>query len=197
MQVAIIQYEAGNVQSVLYALQRLGIEALVTDDAATIQRADKVIFPGVGNAAVAMLSLRQKGLDTVIKNLQQPVLGICVGMQLLCRCSEEDNAAGLGIIDAAVKKFTVSPGERRKVPQMGWNTIGQLKGALFVGIPEASYVYYVHSYYAETTNDTTAVTEYGQLYSAAVQQGNFYGVQFHPEKSAAIGQQILQNFLSI
>jgi len=197
MQVAIIQYEAGNVQSVLYALQRLGIEALVTDDAATIQRAGKVIFPGVGNAAVAMQSLRQQGLDAVIKNLQQPVLGICVGMQLLCRCSEEDNAEGLGIIDAMVKKFTVSPSERLKVPQMGWNTINQLKGDLFVGIPEASYVYYVHSYYAETTNDTTAVTEYGQWYSAAVQQGNFYGVQFHPEKSAAIGQQILQNFLSI
>lgn len=195
MQVAVIDYEAGNVQSVLYALQRLGVTATVTDDAALLQAADKVIFPGVGHAGAAMQSLREKGLDTVIKNLQQPVLGICVGMQLLCRHSEEDDTEGLGIIDAAVKKF--EPIEGLKVPQMGWNTITDLRGPLFAGIPNDTYVYYVHSYYVALGNHTAAQTLYGVPYSAALQQGNFYGVQFHTEKSAAAGQQILQNFLNI
>jgi imidazole glycerol-phosphate synthase subunit HisH len=195
MDVAVIDYEAGNVQSVLYALQRLGITATVTDDAALLQSADKVIFPGVGHAGAAMQSLRQKGLHTVIKSLQQPVLGICVGMQLLCRHSEEEDTEGLGIIDAAVKKFV--PIEQLKVPQMGWNTIETLRGPLFAGIPNETYAYYVHSYYVELGNHTIAITKYGVPYSAAVQQGNFYGVQFHTEKSAAAGQQILQNFLNI
>jgi imidazole glycerol-phosphate synthase subunit HisH len=195
MEVAIIDYEAGNVQSVLYALQRLGVTATVTDDAALLQMADKVIFPGVGHAGAAMQSLRQKGLDTVIKSLRQPVLGICVGMQLLCRHSEEDDTEGLGIIDAAVKKF--APIEGLKVPQMGWNTIEAMRGPLFTGIPNDTYVYYVHSYYVELGNYTTAQTQYGVTYSAAVQQDNFYGVQFHTEKSATAGQQILQNFLNI
>jgi imidazole glycerol-phosphate synthase subunit HisH len=195
MEVAVIDYEAGNVQSVLYALQRLGVTATVTDDAAVLQTADKVIFPGVGHAGAAMQSLRQKGLDTVIKNLQQPVLGICVGMQLLCRHSEEEDTEGLGIIDAAVKKFV--PVDGLKVPQMGWNTIEALRGPLFAGIPNETYVYYVHSYYVELGNHTSAQTRYCVPYSAAVQQDNFYGVQFHTEKSATAGQQILQNFLNI
>lgn len=195
MEVAVIDYEAGNVQSVLYALQRLGVTATVTDDAALLQTTDKVIFPGVGHAGAAMQSLRQKGLDTVIKNLRQPVLGICVGMQLLCRHSEEDDTEGLGIIDARVKKFA-SMGQL-KVPQMGWNTITELLGPLFAGISNDTYVYYVHSYYVELGSYTAAQTLYGVPYSAALQQGNFYGVQFHTEKSAAAGQQILQNFLSL
>jgi imidazole glycerol-phosphate synthase subunit HisH len=195
MQVALIDYGAGNVQSVLYALQRLGVEAQVTADAALIRQADKVVFPGVGHAGAAMQSLRQQGLDHVIKGLTQPVLGICVGMQLLCRHSEEDDTEGLGIIDAAVKKF--APIQQLKVPQMGWNSIGQLQGRLFDGVAVGAYVYYVHSYYVETGSHTTAVTQYGLPYSAAVQQGNFYGVQFHAEKSAAVGEKILQNFLTI
>lgn len=195
MEVAVIDYEAGNVQSVLYALQRLGVTATVTDDVALLQSADKVIFPGVGHAGAAMQSLRQKGLDTVIKNLRQPVLGICVGMQLLCRHSEEDDTEALGIIDAVVKKF--EPIEELKVPQMGWNTITDLQGSLFADIPRDTYVYYVHSYYVELGRHTAAQTLYGVPYSAALQQGNFYGVQFHTEKSAAAGQQILQNFLSL
>lgn len=195
MEVAVIDYEAGNVQSVLYALQRLGVTATVTDDVALLQSADKVIFPGVGHAGAAMQSLRQKGLDTVIKNFRQPVLGICVGMQLLCRHSEEDDTVGLGIIDAVVKKF--EPIEELKVPQMGWNTIQAMRGPLFTGIANESYVYYVHSYYVELGSYTAAQTLYGVPYSAALQQGNFYGVQFHTEKSAAAGQQILQNFLSL
>lgn len=195
MDIAVIDYEAGNVQSVLYALQRLGVTAIVTAEADILQSADKVIFPGVGHAGAAMLSLQQKGLDKVIKNLQQPVLGICVGMQLLCRHSEEDNTEGLGIIDAVVKKF--EPIEELKVPQMGWNTIQAMRGPLFTGIANESYVYYVHSYYVELGRHTSALTEYGLLYSAAVREGNFYGVQFHTEKSALVGQQILQNFLNI
>jgi imidazole glycerol-phosphate synthase subunit HisH len=197
MKVTVINYEAGNIQSVLYALQRLGVTATVTDEAALLQQADKVIFPGVGHAGAAMQSLRQKGLDAVIPMLRQPVLGICVGMQLLCRHSEEDDTTGLGIIDAAVKKFVSPPGKSLKVPQMGWNTIEALRGPLFEGIPNDTYIYYVHSYYVETGAHTAAVTQYGVPYSAAVQQGNFYGVQFHTEKSAAMGERILQNFLNL
>jgi imidazole glycerol-phosphate synthase subunit HisH len=197
MGTVIIKYNAGNVQSVQFALKRLNTEALVTDDPALIQQADKVIFPGVGHARAAMDSLQEKGLDEVIKNLQQPVLGICVGMQLLCRSSEEDDTTGLGIIDTAVKKFVKPEGAQLKIPQMGWNTIEALRGPLFAGIPNETYVYYVHSYYVEPGPHTAAITRYGLLYSAALQQDNFYGVQFHAEKSAAAGQQILQNFLNI
>jgi imidazole glycerol-phosphate synthase subunit HisH len=196
MGIVIIKYNAGNVQSVQFALKRLNTAALVTDDAALIQQADKVIFPGVGHARAAMESLQEKGLDKLIRSLQQPVLGICVGMQLLCTRSEEDNT-GLGIIDTEVKKFVCPEGEQLKIPQMGWNSIYQLSGKLFNGIREADYVYYVHSYYAVQCASTIATTNYTLPYSAALQKDNFYGVQFHTEKSAAAGQQILQNFLNL
>jgi imidazole glycerol-phosphate synthase subunit HisH len=197
MGIVIIKYNAGNVQSVQFALKRLNTEALVTDDPALIQQADKVIFPGVGHARAAMASLQEKGLDKIITTLQQPVLGICVGMQLLCNLSEEDNTAGLGIIDTVVKKFVCPVGAQLKIPQMGWNSIDNLQGKLFKGVKEGEYVYYVHSYYAQTCAATIATTQYGLHYSAAVQKNNFYGVQFHTEKSAAAGQQILQNFLNL
>jgi imidazole glycerol-phosphate synthase subunit HisH len=197
MGIVIIKYNAGNVQSVLFALKRLNTAALVTDDAALIQQADKVIFPGVGHARAAMESLQEKGLDKLIRSLQQPVLGICVGMQLLCTRSEEDNTTGLGIIDTEVKKFVCPEGEQLKIPQMGWNSIYELSGKLFTGIKEADYVYYVHSYYAVQCASTIATTNYTLPYSAALQKDNFYGVQFHTEKSAAAGQQILQNFLNL
>ncbi len=197
MGIVIIKYNAGNVQSVQFALRRLSTEALVTDDAALIMQADKVIFPGVGHARAAMESLQEKGLDALIKSLQQPVLGICVGMQLLCTRSEEDDTTGLGIIDTEVKKFVNAGGERLKIPQMGWNSIYNLKGPLFKDVKEVDYVYYVHSYYAMQCAYTTATTDYTVPYSAALQKDNFYGVQFHTEKSAAAGQQILQNFLNL
>jgi imidazole glycerol-phosphate synthase subunit HisH len=197
MGIVIIKYNAGNVQSVQFALRRLHTEALVTDDAALIQKADKVIFPGVGHARTAMESLQEKGLDKLIKSLQQPVLGICVGMQLLCTCSAEDNTTGLGIIDTEVKKFVCPEGTQLKIPQMGWNSIYDLKGGLFKGVKETDYVYYVHSYYAVQCASTIATTNYSLPYSAALQKNNFYGVQFHTEKSAAAGQQILQNFLNL
>jgi imidazole glycerol-phosphate synthase subunit HisH len=197
MGIVIIKYNAGNVQSVQFALKRLHTEALVTDDPVLIQQADKVIFPGVGHARAAMESLQEKGLDTLIKSLQQPVLGICVGMQLLCNRSEEDDTAGLGIIDTEVKKFVCPRGEQLKIPQMGWNSIDDLKGPLFNGVKKADYVYYVHSYYAVQCAYTIATTHYTLPYSAALQKDNFYGVQFHTEKSAAAGQQILQNFLNL
>jgi imidazole glycerol-phosphate synthase subunit HisH len=197
MGIVIIKYNAGNVQSVQFALKRLNAEALVTDDAALIQQADKVIFPGVGHARAAMESLQEKGLGKLIQSLKQPVLGICVGMQLLCNRSEEDDTAGLGIFDTAVKKFVCPQGENIKIPQMGWNSICHLKGELFNGVKEADYVYYVHSYYAAVCASTIAVTNYTLPYSAALQKHNFYGVQFHTEKSAAAGQQILQNFLNL
>ncbi len=194
MSIVIIQYNAGNVQSVQYALRRLGVEALVTDDTAAIQQADKVIFPGVGHAGAAMASLQEKGLDEVIKKLKQPVLGICVGMQLLCLHSEEADTAGLGIVPLRVKKFRDAA---LKIPQMGWNKITGLTGPLFTGVAAETFVYYVHSFYAEMGIATIAQTDYGLSYSAAIQQNNFFGVQFHTEKSAAAGQQILQNFLNL
>jgi glutamine amidotransferase len=195
--IAIVKYNAGNIQSVLYALQRLGVNATVTDDHEEIRSADKVIFPGVGHAASAMASLKQNGLDTVIKTLKQPVLGICVGMQLLCKSSEEGNIEGLGIVDLKVKRF-VSPVEAGfKIPHMGWNTIANFSSPIFTNVPENSYVYYVHSYYAEVGNDTIAETNYIHSFSAVVQHNNFYGVQFHTEKSAAAGEQILKNFLQL
>lgn len=196
MKLALIKYNAGNIQSVLYALERLGYTAELTDDAATITTADKVIFPGVGEASSAMKSLQQKGLDGVIKSLQQPVLGICVGMQLLCARSEENDCTCLNIIPVPVKKFK-STTASLKIPQMGWNTISNLKSPLFRDIPEESFIYNVHSYYAEDSPFTIAQCSYGVTYAAAVQKENFYGVQFHTEKSAATGERILKNFLDL
>lgn len=196
MNVVIIKYKAGNVQSVQFALQRLGLIEIVTDNHDEIIAADKVIFPGVGNAYSAMKSLREKQLDQLIPQLTQPVLGICVGMQLLCNRSEENNTKGLGIIDLEVKKFQSDQNEF-KIPQVGWNTIEQLASLLFNGIEEGSFVYYVHSYYVESGKETIATTNYILPYSAAIQKDNFYGVQFHTEKSADAGEKFLDNFLKI
>ncbi len=196
MKIAIIKYNEGNVQSFQYALQLLGMNAYVTDDPNEINDADKVIFPGVGNAFSAMESLKQKKLDEVIKKLTQPVLGICVGMQLLCDHSEENNTEGLGIVNLKVKKF-VSANRQFKIPQMGWNTIFDFKSPLFDGVKENAFVYYVHSYYAELGKETIATTDYISPYSAVIQKNNFYGVQFHTEKSAEVGDRILLNFLNL
>lgn len=197
MNTVIIKYNAGNIQSVLFALERLGIKATVTDDAAIINSADRIIFPGVGEASTAMQYLKERNLDTVIRSLQQPVLGICLGMQLLCNHSEEGNTNGLGIFEnVSVKKFI--PGSSSdKVPQVGWNTITNLKSPLFRNVPENSYCYFVHGYYAEESEYTIASTNYTRQYSSALQKGNFFGVQFHPEKSAKAGDIILKNFLSL
>jgi len=196
MKTVLIKYNAGNIQSVLYALERLGVTAEVTDNIETIQQADKVIFPGVGEASSAMRSLQQAGLDQVIKELKQPVLGICVGMQLLCAHSEENDIACLNIVPVQVKRFP-NGAEKIKIPQMGWNTIYNLKSPLFSQVPEESFIYNVHSYYAEDSAYTIATCDYGVTYAAAVQKDNFYGVQFHTEKSAATGDQIIKNFLAI
>jgi glutamine amidotransferase len=195
MNLAIIKYNAGNIQSVLNALERLGFTAEVTDNPEKIKAADKVIFPGVGEASSAMKSLQQNNLDTVIKELQQPVLGICVGMQLLCDHSEENDIDCLGIIPVKVKKFVSTAAV--KVPQVGWNTIYGLRSELFKNIEENSFVYNVHSYYAENSEYTIATCNYGVEYGAALQKGNFYGVQFHTEKSAETGDRIIKNFLAI
>jgi glutamine amidotransferase len=192
MKVAIIKYHAGNVLSVQYALQRIGADAVVTDDAETIQKADKVIFPGVGHAGPAMQYLKEKGLGQIMLGLKQPVLGICLGMQLLCKHSAEGNTRGLGIFDNEVKLFESSA---YKVPQVGWNNIYDLRSVLFDGLQEGDFVYTVNSYYAALSDATTAKTDYIIPYSAALQKNNFYGVQFHPEKSGAAGETILKNFI--
>lgn len=204
MNLVIIKYNAGNLQSVLFALERLGVQAEVTDDKERIKSADKVIFPGVGEASSAMQSLKGAGLYEVIKDLKQPLLGICAGMQLLCAHSEENNTHCLNIIPIRVKKFT-SPlhserglrGEVFKVPQVGWNKIYNLKSPLFKNIQEGSFIYNVHSYYAEESAHTIANCNYGLSYAAAVRKDNFYGVQFHTEKSANTGSKIIQNFLDL
>lgn len=190
----IIKYNAGNVQSVLFALERLGEKAHWTDDPKKIEQAERVIFPGVGEASSAMKHLRERGLDEVIRNLKQPVLGICLGLQLFCRHSEENDTECLGIFDHAVCKFKTGPNQL-KVPHIGWNTLHNLQGKLFEGVPEKSYVYFVHSYFAEKSTQTMATTFYGAPFSAALQRDNFYAVQFHPEKSGETGQRILRNFL--
>lgn len=201
MNVAIIKYNAGNVQSVLYAMQRLGIDATVTDDYEKITKADKVIFPGVGHAASAMEYLKSKELDKLIISLKQPVLGICLGLQLLCNDSEEGDTRCLAIFDASVKRFEEKATEEKsgqfKIPHMGWNAVYSLTSPLLNGIKENSFVYYVHSYYAEIANETIATTDYIHPFSAAMQKDNFYGVQFHAEKSASTGEQIISNFLKI
>mgnify|MGYP006176386077 FL=1 len=193
MKIAIIDYGAGNVQSVLFALERLGFEGNVTNDWNTIKTADKVIFPGVGEASSAMKMLQESGLDVLIPALKQPVLGICLGMQLMCKHSEEGNTNGLGIFDVNVVKFS----NEVKVPQMGWNTIYNLKSSLFTGIKENEFMYLVHSYYAPLSKNTIATTNYSKEYSTALQHDNFFGVQFHPEKSGVFGEQILKNFLQL
>jgi len=196
--IAIIKYNAGNVQSVQYALQRLGVESIVTDDEALIRAADKVIFPGVGHAAPAMQYLKKRKLDQLIVSLQQPVLGICLGLQLMCKYSEEGNTACMGIFDETVKLFVPSPENKKlKVPQIGWNSIYHFKSVLFDGLKEGAYVYAVHSYYAALGNETAATTDYIQPYSASLQKNNFYAVQFHPEKSGLVGETILKNFINI
>lgn len=203
MNLAIIKYNAGNIQSVLNALERLGLTAEVTDDHQKITHAEKVIFPGVGEASSAMNSLKASNLDRLIPQLKQPVLGICVGMQLLCRHSEENDTNCLNIVPVAVKKFSFqtdtedTPGVRLKIPQVGWNTIFDLKSKLFTGIKENSYIYNVHSYYAENSDHTIATCDYGIQYAAAIMKDNFYGVQFHTEKSAEVGDRIIKNFLEL
>lgn len=191
--IAIIKYNAGNVKSVYNAVTRLGYEAIITDDFQEIQRAEKVIFPGVGEASSAMKYLKEKGLDQVIKNLKQPTLGICLGQQLMCDYSEEGNTNCLGIFPVKVKLFPAAD----IVPHMGWNTIYDLKSSIFEGLPEDMDIYYVHSFYCELSEYTIAKTNYILEYSAALNKDNFYATQFHPEKSAGIGERILQNFLSL
>ena len=196
MKIAIIKYNAGNIRSVLYALERIGHGATVTDNADEIRNADKVIFPGVGEASTAMNYLKERNLDALICSLTQPVLGICLGMQLLCKYSEENNTKCLGIFDEEVKKFKVES-LKLKVPQIGWNSVYDLRTDLFRNVPGNSYCYFVHGYYAAKGDHTIATTDYVQPYSSALKKNNFYGVQFHPEKSATAGEQILKNFIAL
>ena len=196
MEIAIIKYNAGNIRSVLYALERIGHTAMVTDEAEEIRKADKVIFPGVGEASTAMNYLKERDLDKLIRSLIQPVLGICLGMQLMCRYSEENDTTCLGIFDEVVKKFEAED-LHLKAPQIGWNNIYDLKTDLFRNVAENSYCYFVHGYYAAKGEHTIATTDYVQPYSSALQKDNFYGVQFHPEKSAVAGEQILKNFIEL
>ena len=195
MNIVIVKYNAGNIQSVLYTLERIGIAAEVTDDTEKIQQADKVIFPGVGEASTAMNYLRERNLDQLLISLKQPVLGICLGMQLMCSSSEEGDTTCMGIFEEKVKKFIKI--DDFKVPQKGWNDIYDLKTPLFKGISEHSYVYLVHSYYASLGEHTIATTNYISPYSTALHRDNFYGVQFHPEKSAEVGSVLLKNFIEL
>jgi imidazole glycerol-phosphate synthase subunit HisH len=207
MRLVIIKYNAGNIQSVLYALERIGREAVVTDDPAAIREADKVIFPGVGEASTAMNYLRERGLDVVIRGLSQPVLGICLGMQLMCSYSEENDTECLGIFEEKVRRFVpgdagggrgadgAEAGAIIKVPQIGWNNVYGLRSPLFEGVRDGSYCYFVHGYYAALGAHTIARTDYAGPYSSGLHRDNFYGVQFHPEKSAIVGERILRNFI--
>ena len=193
MKIVIINYGAGNIQSIKFAIKRLGYEAVLSNDPEEIKNADKVIFPGVGEAGSAMQKLRESGLDVLIPTLKQPVLGICLGMQLMCNSSQEGNTKGLGIFNVDVVKFS----NGLKVPQIGWNQISDLKSPIFSGIGENEYMYLVHSFYAPVCKETIAITHYGTAYASALQKDNFYGVQFHPEKSSEAGAAILLNFLSM
>ncbi|MBT8313101.1 MAG: imidazole glycerol phosphate synthase subunit HisH [Maribacter sp.] len=191
MKIVIINYGAGNIQSIKFAFQRLGYNAILTHDVNEIKNADRVIFPGVGEASSAMKMLRQSTLDNLIPELKQPVLGICLGMQLMCNSSEEGNTKGLGIFNTDVVKFS----DKVKVPQIGWNEITELKSELFKGIADRKHIYMVHSFYAPLCKETIATSDYGLKYSAALAKDNFYGVQFHPEKSSDVGERILKNFI--
>ncbi|MES2239139.1 MAG: imidazole glycerol phosphate synthase subunit HisH [Bacteroidota bacterium] len=193
MKIVIINYGAGNIQSILFAIERLGFTAVLTNNPEEIKAADKVIFPGVGEASYAMKMLKESGLDSLIPTLTQPVLGICLGMQLMCNHTEEGDTQGLGIFDVDVIKFT----PKVKVPQMGWNVIYNLKSELFKEIAEKEYMYLVHSFYAPMCAETIATTDYEVEYSSALENNNFYGTQFHPEKSGDVGEQILGNFLKL
>ena len=195
MKTVIIKYNAGNIQSVLFALKRIGYEAIISDNADEINSADKIIFPGVGEASSAMNHLKEKKLDELIIQLKQPVLGICLGMQFMCSSSEEGNTKCMGIFDEQVVRFQSN--EQYKVPHVGWNTINHLKSPLFQDVKENDYMYFVHGYYAPQSDSAIASTNYGLTYSSALSKNNFYGVQFHPEKSGSAGEQILKNFLSI
>lgn len=194
MNIVIINYGAGNIKSLQFAFKRLGVKAILSEDTETIKNADKVIFPGVGEASSAMRKLKESGLDTLIPKLTQPVLGICLGMQLMCNYSEEGETKGLGIFDVDVLRFD---SKQVKVPQIGWNTITELKSDLFQDISEESFMYLVHSYYAPISAETISTSEYQIQYSSALQKDNFYGVQFHPEKSSNDGEQLLKNFLNL
>jgi glutamine amidotransferase len=199
MNIVIIKYNAGNIMSVDYALQRLGITATVTDDHNLIRAADKIIFPGVGEASTTMMYLKERNLDKVITELKQPVLGICLGLALMCRYSEEGNTTCMGIFHEEVRKFLPLSGseDKPKVPHMGWNTVYDLKCKIFEQITENQYVYFVHSYYAAAGPDTIAVCRYIVPFSAALHRNNFYATQFHPEKSGKAGSQLLRNFLEL
>ncbi|MDP5082526.1 MAG: imidazole glycerol phosphate synthase subunit HisH [Winogradskyella sp.] len=193
MKLTIVNYGAGNIKSIQFAFKRLGYDAFLTDNPELIKSSDKVIFPGVGEASSAMTKLKQTGLDKLIPELTQPVLGICLGMQLMCNHTEEGNTKGLGVFDVNVKRFS----NKVKVPQMGWNTITNLKSDLFKGIREEEYMYLVHSYYAEHCEQSIATSNYEMAYASALENDNFFGVQFHPEKSSKAGEQILKNFLKL
>ena len=199
MKLVVIKYNAGNIRSVDYALKRLGVDAEVTADVEKIRSADKVIFPGVGEAFNTMKYLRETKLDQVIVSLKQPVLGICLGLQLMCKHSEEGNTDCLGIFDEEVKRFQPKPGEENiyKVPHMGWNTLTNVNSALFNASAENQYVYFVHSFYAAIGPHTAATTNYTQSFSAALHKDNFYATQFHPEKSGTVGAKILENFIKL
>lgn len=193
MKLAIIDYGAGNVKSIQFAFKRLGVTAELSNDVEFIKSADRVIFPGVGEASSAMEKLKENNLSELIPSLKQPVLGICLGMQLLCKTTEEGRTDGFGIFDVNIKQFS----SKVKVPQIGWNTITNLQGALFKDVKDMEYMYLVHSYYAEQCSDMIATTNYEVNYASALQKDNFYGVQFHPEKSSAAGEQVLKNFLEL
>ena len=195
--IAIIDYDTGNLRSVCNALERIGAEYVLTDDPSVISRADRVLLPGVGEASTAMQKLQERGLCEVIRGLNMPVLGICIGMQLMCRHSEEGDVDCLGIFDASVIKFVAEPQNGVKVPHMGWNTISGLRTGLFEGLSDGDFVYFVHSYAASVCDDTIAVSDNGRMFSAAICKDNFYGVQFHPEKSGDVGEKILKNFMRL
>ena len=194
--IVVIKYNAGNIYSVVHALRRLGIEPIVTSDEKTILAADKVIFPGVGEAATTMKFLKERGMDKLIKSLKQPVLGICLGMQLMCNSSEEGDVECLNVFDVEVKRF-VAQQQNEKIPHMGWNQIYALKSGLFLSTTENQFVYFVHSYYVPLCENTIATVDYIYPFSAALKKDNFYATQFHPEKSGDVGEQILRNFIDL